>query len=91
MGKRGRGLKFLGRKSNFKKMRVVKNMKLEGTLYTPALRSARSKLKGKFPGQKVQESCPELEFIRYVNRNKTVKVVVHEINDFSRLVAPLLK
>ena len=48
-------------------------------------------LKGKFPGQTVQESCPELEFILYVNRNKTVKLVVHEINDISRLVSQLLK
>ena len=35
MGKRGRGLKFWGRKSNFSKMRLGKNINLQGTLYTP--------------------------------------------------------
>ena len=35
MGKRGRGLKFLGRKSNKKKIMVGKNIKLQGTIYSP--------------------------------------------------------
>ena len=35
MGKRRRGLKFWGRKSKFFKMRLGKNIKLQGTLYTP--------------------------------------------------------
>ena len=35
MRKRGGGLKFWGRKSNFQKIRVGKNIEWQGTLYTP--------------------------------------------------------